>query len=252
MEGFSLFKRHINEIHKAASILIEKQQKTMPHWPELFMTDQGDERFKLEFHQPAIIWNAPLRGSSTSSTKRAIVMGGYFCIKDDIFISGSAFLEVYEIVRPEAKCQLSLLEAMHFDIEPNALHQSPFHPMFHVQFGTNNHWDVNTLKNRVAEIMRIEVDQIEIDRSKVMPTRDVRIPTPQMDYLSMLVMVVADYFCDKKAGHEVKKSFKNLIHKVMNSKNIARTGKQSRELEGRWTEPDKPFSAGHWYQESCK
>lgn len=179
-------------------------------------------------------------------------MGGYFCIKDNIFESGSAFLEVYDIIKPESKCRLSLLEAMHFDIEPNALHQSPFHPMFHVQFGTNNHWNVDILKGRVAELMKIEINQVEIDRSKAMPTRDVRIPTPQMDYLSMLVMVVADYFCDKKGTHEVKTGFKNLIQKVMNSKNIARTGKQSRELEGRWTDPDKPFSAGHWYQESCK
>lgn len=254
MEAYASFKRHVKDIHNAAAIVIEKQLLKKPVWPDLRESDAGDEGFKLEFPEPVIIWNAPMRGSSTSSSKRAIVMDGCFYFKGDAFDKGSASLEVYGMSRPDDGCKLELLESMHFDIEANALHQSPFHPMFHVQFGKNHRWNIADLQKRVAELARTDVDKVIIDRSIQMPTRDVRIPTPQMDYLSMLVMVVADFFCEKNSTHEVKAGFRRLIDKVANSKNTARVGRQGRELEGRWANPEngKTFGAVHWYQESCR
>lgn len=250
MEAFTVFKRHVQQIHDAAGVIIAKKQMDRPKWPELIAREEG-EGFKVEFSQPAILWNTPLRGSSRSSARRAILMDGSFNFKDAVFESGSACLEVYEIKAAGGKCELTLLEAMHFDIEPDAAFQSPFHPMFHVQFGKNNRWSLHELVERVAALNRMEVGDVTINRDIAMPIRDVRIPTPQMDYLSMLVMVVADYFCEKKDRHDVKAGFKNLINKVMDQNNIARFGRQSKTLEQRWVQAEKPFAAGHWYQESC-
>lgn len=251
MQAFTVFKRHVQQIHDAASVLIVKKQQEAPKWPDMVLKPEGDG-FKVEFPQPAILWNTPLRGSSRSSARRAIMMDGSFYFKDAVFESGSACLEVYEIKAAQGKCELNLLEAMHFDIEPDAAFQSPFHPMFHVQFGKNNRWQLNELIERVATLNRMSTANVTINRELAMPIRDVRIPTPQMDYLSMLVMVVADYFCEQKDRHEIKAGFKNLIHKVMDQNNMARVGKQSETLERRWASPEKPFAAGHWYQESCK
>lgn len=252
MVDYALFKRHVDDVHSAAKIVIQKQNAT-PVWPRLLSEDAGEAGIKVEFAEPALLWNAPLRGSSstTISSKRAIVMGGSFCFKEGVFDMASACLEVYSITRISGVCKLKLLEAMHFDTEPNA-QQSPFHPMFHVQFGKNNHWDVARLQARVAEAARVDISKIEIDRELLFATRDMRIPTPQMDYLSMLVMVIADYFCEKNSTREVKTGFKKILKKVMDSRNPTRYGRQSNRLAQRWSDQRaNPFCASHWYEESC-
>lgn len=253
MENFALFNQHVAGIHQAARIVIEKQQGSKAVWPALTLKDVDDEGLSIvEFAAPVILWNAPIRASSKATqTKRAIVMDGSFCFKKNIFDRGGASLEVYSVNRHQGGYDLHLLEAMHFDIEPHT-QQSPFHPMFHVQFGKNHRWDLAALQSSVADLTKLSAGQVTIHRQLAVPTRDVRIPTPQMDYLSMLVMVIADYFCEKNSTHEVKAGFKNLLKKVMNPKNSARNGRQSIRLAQRWgTQDAQPFCASHWYEESC-
>ena len=253
MENFALFKRHVDAIHSGIKMVIEGRG-SRADWPTLISKDAGDEGVKVVFCEPAILWDAPIRGSTSASLdKRAIVMDGSFYFKNGTFDKGSACLEVYRVVRPQGKgqCELELLEAMHFDIEPHAL-QSPFHPMFHAQFGKNNRWDLSDLRDRIARLARIDGGKVVINRDLMIPSRDVRIPTPQMDYLSMLVMVVADYFCEKNSTHAVRTGFRSLLKKVMDSKNVARSGRQSIQLEKRWnSQGGQPFCASHWYEESC-
>lgn len=251
MKNFALFKRHVLEIHGAAKIIIEKKQSKV-HWPELLFTNAGEEGFCVGFSDPVVLWDAPLRGSAGASLKRrAILMDGTFYFKEGNFDKGGAKLEVYSTIRKNGDCLVELLEAMHFDIEPDVV-QSPFHPMFHVQFGKNKNVDEAGLTARIAELARIEPHRVKLDREKISHTRDIRIPTPQMDYLSMLIMVIADYFCEKNSANEVKAGFRSLLKRVMDSKNSARDGRQSKQLEKRWTmENSSPFCASHWYQESC-
>lgn len=251
MNKFLLFQRHVNEIHDAARIVIEKRG-SKARWSNLILNNVGEEGWKVEFSEPVILWNAPIRASSpTTLTKRALVMDGNFYFKDEAFDKGGASLEVYSVTRSQDEYKLELLEAMHFDIEPCAP-QSSFHPMFHVQFGKNHRWNIDQLHARFVELTRVTSDKVKINRELKIHTRDVRIPTPQMDYLSMLVMVVADYFCEKNSTHQVKLGFKNLLRKVMDSRNTARNGRQSMRLEQRWAnQVASPFCASHWYEESC-
>lgn len=250
--NFSLFRRHVEDIHRAAGIVIARQQLSKVLWPELIQADKGQDGILLEFSKPAIIWNAPYRASSKGTAKRAIAMTGSFSFKDGVFDKGSAHLEVYSSLMFEGRLKLTLLEAMHFDIEPGEA-QTAFHPMFHVQFGKSKRWNDMILRDQVNLVSRIKSENIEVVRDVQMPIRDVRIPTPQMDYLSVLVMVIADYFCEKDSANEVKNGFRTLLKAVMNSKNSARGGRQSQVLEQRWIDhsADRPFSAGHWYGESC-
>lgn len=250
--NFSLFRRHVEDIHRTAGIVIGKQQLSKVQWPELIQTEKSKNRISLEFSRPAVIWNAPYRASSKGTAKRAIAMTGSFSFKDGIFDKGSANLEVYNSLIFEGRLTLTLLEAMHFDIESGET-QTAFHPMFHVQFGKSKRWDDMILREQVSLVSKIKNENIEVVRDVQMPIRDVRIPTPQMDYLSVLVMVIADYFCEKDSANEVKSGFQNLLKAVMNSKNSARGGRQSQVLEKRWVDhaADRPFAAGHWYGESC-
>lgn len=248
----SLFRRHVSEIHRAAGIVIARQQRSSVIWPEFKQIDNGADGTVLEFAKPAIIWNAPYRASAKGAAKRAIAMTGSFSFKNGVFDRGSAHLEVYESSIFEGRLTLTLLEAMHFDIESGE-EQTAFHPMFHVQFGKSKRWDDTTLRGQAQLLSRIKPENIEVIRDVKMPVRDVRIPTPQMDYLSVLVMVIADYFCEKDSAREVKIGFQGLLKAVMSSKNSARVGRQSQTLEKRWIDKttDRPFAAGHWYGESC-
>ncbi|MEE1889756.1 hypothetical protein [Pseudomonas carassii] len=250
--NFSLFRRHVDDIHRAAGIVISKQQLSNVSWPDFIQVEKGDEGTFLEFAKPAIIWNAPYRASSRGNAKRAIAMTGSFNFKDGVFDKGSAHLEVYESSISMGRLTLKILEAMHFDIEAGEK-QTAFHPMFHVQFGKSKRWDDAVLRDRVQHLARMRPENIDIVRDVQMPIRDVRIPTPQMDYLSVLVMVIADYFCEKDSANEVKIGFQSLLKAVMSSKNSARVGRQSQTLEQRWVNHtlDRPFAAGHWYGESC-
>jgi len=81
--------------------------------------------------------------------------------------------------------------------------------------------------------------------------RDLRIPTPQMDYMSVLTMVIADHFCDERWSTDVHRGFIMLLRQVMHASNPARSSKQSQNLEQRWNpELRGPFCASHWYAES--
>ncbi len=251
MTDFTSFARHIDDVHKAAKIVIEKKS-SKAHWPKL-KADSNEDEVLISFAEPVVVWNAPMRGSSGNTRiKRAIVMDGQFSFKGDVLDNGSANLEVYE-TNPSDDGQwiMTLLDAMHFDVEAKSL-QTPFHPMFHVQFGKNKRIDEAEICRIVSGLGRMDATRIQIIRSLATPSRDVRIPTPQMDYMSVLAMVVADYFCDTHSGREIRTGFRNLLKKVMHASNPARSSRQSRNLEQRWNPESRgPFCASHWYQESC-
>lgn len=251
MTDFASFARHMKDIHRTANIVIEKRS-SKGHWPDLKAEQTGEGEILVSFTEPVVVWNAPMRGSSGNTlTKRAIVMGGQFSFKGSILDNGAAHLEIYETAQDSGNWRMKLLDAMHFDIEAKSS-QTPFHPMFHVQFGKNKHIDEADVRRIVGKLGRIDENRIELIRSLETRSRDIRIPTPQMDYMSVLTMVVADYFCDTHSAREVRTGFRNLLKKVMHDSNPARSSRQSRNLESRWnSQSNGPFGAPHWYQESC-
>nr|WP_312477743.1 hypothetical protein [Achromobacter ruhlandii] len=252
MTDIARFSRHMDDVHKAAKIVIEKKS-SKANWPALKAEKIGENEVQISFAEPVVVWNAPMRGSSSNTRiKRAIVMDGHFSFSGEVLDHGGAHVEIYETAPADGgNWVMTLLDAMHFDIEGKTA-QTPFHPMFHVQFGKSKRIDENEIRAIVSRLGRMQVEQIKIVRSLETPSRDIRIPTPQMDYMSVLAMVVADYFCDSHSGREVRTGFRNLLKRVMHASNPARSSSQSRNLERRWNpETTSPFCASHWYQESC-
>jgi len=252
MTDFAKFKRHIDVVHKAANIVITNR-KAKARWPDLIEEDKGVEGKCIAFEKPAVLWDAPLRktGPDGGRAKRAIVMDGHFYFNGGVFDRGGAHLEVYSTTKGEdASWEMKLMETMHFDFEYKTP-QTAFHPMFHVQFGKSKRLSEDVISEIVCGLARINPDQLRLDRNLGAPMRDVRIPTPQMDYMSVLAMVIADYFCDSECSREVTTGFISLLRKVMLASNPARSSRQSQSLEQRWN-PDQrgPFCASHWYAES--
>lgn len=251
MTDFVKFKRQVEVVHNAANIVIANRNAKV-RWPELEEEDRGVEGKYIAFKNPAVLWDAPLRKTGVNSrARRAIVMDGHFYFDGDIFNRGGAHLEVYSTHKSsDGRWEMKLIETMHFDFEYK-LPQTAFHPMFHVQFGKSKRLDEAVIATIVCELARIKPDQLRLDRSIETDTRDVRIPTPQMDYMSVLAMVIADYFCDSHCSSEVTTGFITLLRKVMLASNPARSSRQSKNLEQRWN-PDQrgPFCASHWYAES--
>lgn len=252
MTDFKKFKRHIDVVHKAAEIVVANR-KAKAHWPHLTEEDTEGEGKHIAFERPAVIWDAPLRktGSGNGRVRRAIVLDGHFCFNGEVFDRGGAHLEVYSTCKDEdGSWDMTLLDTMHFDFEHRAT-QTAFHPMFHVQFGKSKRLEERMISEIVCELARIRSDQLRLNRSLNTPMRDMRIPTPQMDYMSVLAMVIADYFCDSECSREVTTGFISLLRKVMDAGNPARSSRQSQNLERRWNPALRsPFCASHWYAES--
>ncbi|MDR6696272.1 hypothetical protein [Stenotrophomonas sp. 1337] len=251
MTDFAKFRRQVDEVHKAATTVIESRNARV-RWQKLKEQDKGEEGKCIGFEHPSVLWDVPLRKTSVESRiKRAIVMDGHFYFTGDVFYRGGVNLEVYETRRQsDGMVNMNLLDTMHFDFEYNAM-QTAYHPMFHVQFGKVKRFDEDFIKKTVCELGSIEHEKMNLDRGLNTPMRDVRIPTPQMDYMSVLAMVIADYFCEGRSPAAVRNGFVKLLRQVMNASNPARSSRQSHSLEQRWTQCTRgPFCASHWYEES--
>ena len=251
MTDFLMFKRHLDAVHKAARVVIEKRN-AKARWPTLTEEDKGADGKCIAFDKPAVLWDAPLRKSSKDSRiRRAIVIDGHFIFKDESLSSGGVHLELYSTTKKDGGfVDMKMLDTMHFDFEPQSP-QTAFHPMFHVQFGKSKRIGAAMISEIVSQMGGIQAQKLSLDRTLDTPMRDIRIPTPQMDYMSVLAMVIADHFCDVEWSSDVHKGFINLLRQVMHANNPARTSHQSRRLESRWS-PDlrAPFCASHWYEES--
>lgn len=251
MTDFAKFKRHVGEVQRAANVIIEKR-KAKARWPTLREEDRGEAGKFFAFEKPAILWDAPLRKTGLDSrNKRAIVLDGHFYFKEAVFYGSGVHLEVYATERQaDGHVQMKLLDTMHFDFEPHS-NQTAFHPIFHVQFARSKRLKSEEIIPIVCELGNVSLEKLSLIRELDTPMRDVRIPTPQMDYMSVLAMVVADYFCDTNWSREVNRGFVQLLRQVMHASNPARSSSQSQNLEGRWMpQSDIPFCASHWYAES--
>lgn len=251
MTDFAKFRRHLDSVHKAADVVIKKRN-AKARWPNLTEEDQGEQGKCIAFDKPAVLWDAPLRKTDLDSRiRRAIVIHGRFQFNGNAFISGGVHLEVYSTTKKaEGRLEMKLLDTMHFDFESQVT-QTAFHPMFHVQFGKSKNIEAEVIGEIVCELGNIQRDKLVLDRELETPMRDVRVPTPQMDYMSVLAMVVADHFCSERWSSDVHKGFILLLRRVMHASNPARSSKQSQELEKRWNPELKgPFCASHWYAES--
>lgn len=259
MTKFGVFKRYWGDVGTKVDSIV-KRRGARAYIPALVhYEDKGDACYKLSFDAPAFFYNAPQKGSSTKtgqSHRQGIFIDGTFTVSEaggtTVLVNASCNLAIYdtEDITGESYT-LRLIDSMHFDME-NGETQSEFHPMFHVQRGHSVLITPDKIVSKVAEVTRLSSDKVRIvNDGSSMGSGYVRLPTPQMDYLSVLATVVADFFCSEgQSDRSTKDEFRALLKLLLGVRNIMRDGKPSQVLRKRWKNDEPPFSACHWYAES--
>ena len=252
MDSHIAFDRLYSELHRKLQVIARGANASVHFESRLIQTeDLGGIRFRLP--KPTLLWDVKQRGSSTSNRKVAIFVDGSFLIEGSHLAKLDSAFAIYAIEVQRSTSIIELKDAFHFDAEVEP--QTCFHPIFHVQRGVQKSLNLACLRSRIEELGLAERlgRQMEFREGNSSTfSRDVRIPTPQMDYGAVLVTIAADFFCEKNARNEIKAGFQQLLSVAMKS-GISVQGRSAKTLEGRWQGEGKaPFCAGHWYQESCR
>lgn len=253
MSAVSLFGRFWRDVGSDIKKVVKRHATLLfPDQLGLRDLDGGDQEIYL--HEPVMFYGAPLRGGSHKpGGRRALFVDGTFRVRATArgfdLVQAACNLVVYDTVEvANESYTLTLVDSMHFDIEP-ADAQSEFHPMFHAQRGYST---LITPAKVVAQAMmasHLPEDKIHLEGAE-MNLEFVRLPCPQMDMLSVLATVVADFFCNKdQTTRPEKDAFHALLKRVLGEKNPMRESLSSKALSRRWQDRP-PFAASHWYKES--
>lgn len=204
---------------------------------------------------PLLIWNAPTKGSSRPgrSTKQAIFVGASFDFSNiggtDVLTKGKCHLAIYRISQKGDTFKATLFDQIHFDME-NGRGQTEFHPIFHVQRGSENIEDSPKYHRMLAEAARTTPEKVIIDNAAPAASPYLRLPSPQMDFFAVMTMIMADFFCNRKQYSSSEASFKALLKLLKEDANIARQGESAAILRQRQLTATFD-SLAHWYAESA-
>lgn len=217
-------------------------------------SQQNDGMVIYKPKSPLIFHNVKQKASSSRSARFTIFIDGNFRFSRDqtklAMVSAGASISIYELNAAGEDITVNLFDALHFDFE-EVDGQKPYHPIFHVQRGGNKRLTDDVViegirKNRGA------LANIKILQNTVPGSHHLRIPVPQLDYFSVIVMVIADFFCnpaEKDKNKNMNIIFKDILKHLCDERNIARQGLAARALFGRnqnrgWA------SSADWYAES--
>lgn len=218
---------------------------------------EGEDVLRLEPSEPVCIFDAPQKGSSRKrglSHRQVIIVGGSFTFAMNgpappRMTKGECNVSIFDYEEvPGKSCKLTEIDAMHFDMEDVDAHTA-FHPTFHVQRGRSNTLSDGMIKSLVQKAARIDQEAIEVWREGSLGTPYIRIPTPQMDMLSALAVVAADFFCNGgDRDPKAKTLFQALLRLLVHQDNAAREGMSAEALRLR-ANRDGHTSSALWYAE---
>lgn len=251
MTEFARFERACTEIARhTTQIARANNAEVFQSHPRSLTGSDAAERV-YDFPSPTLLWNMPSRGSSRRTNNRAIFVNGAFVLRDDRLRKSYANMEIYSFTRNADRVRLSLVDAFHFDVE--TIPQTRFHPIFHVQRGRPHglQWTDDVRARLVSTAARISSENVTIDTQHWQSGADcVRIPTPQMDYFTTLVSIVADSFGGVSDRREVMRAFTALARFVLQLQTTEFRLSQSSELHVRQTRWASESSAACvWYEE---
>lgn len=217
-------------------------------------SQQADGTFIYKPKNFLVLHNVKQKGASNRSPRFTIFIdGGFRFARADgrlSMVSASANISIFSLTTKNEDITAMLFDALHFDFE-EADGQKPYHPIFHVQRGSNNRLTDNIVIDAIRR-KRGALVQVKMEPSKVHGSHHLRIPVPQLDYFSVIVMVVADFFCnpeEKDRNKNMEVIFKDILGHLCDERNIAKEGASSQILFGRnqnrgWN------SSADWYVES--
>lgn len=252
MSEFALFQRFWREVGNKIEQIVKERGGRLLFSDDLQIEHLLSGDRKIFIREPIMFYSAPYKGASTKpSARRAIFIDGMFKLRANggthDLVQAACNLVIYDTEElANQSYKLTLVDSMHFDME-DAQSQSEFHPMFHAQRGYSTMITHAKVVARSMAATHLTEDKIEvIDRDQSLDS--MRLPTPQMDMLSVLATVVADFFCHKDSNRRVKDAFHELLKKLLVHHNVARDCLSSRVLAQRWNSRP-PFAAAHWYKE---
>jgi hypothetical protein len=253
MSSPALFQRFWRDVGADIKVVVDRHA-TVLFPDEMGIRDVGGGEQEFYLHEPVMFYGAPLKGGSRKAGgRRAIFVDGTFRVRPIEggfeLVQGACNLVVYDSVEAaNTSYELTLIDAMHFDIEA-AEAQREFHPIFHAQRGYSTLITRDKVIGRAMAATRMTEDKIAVDDRPV-NLEFVRLPSPQMDMLSVLATVVADFFCSKEhSRRQEKDAFHCLLKRLLGEKNPMRESVSSKALSKRWGDRP-PFAAAHWYKES--
>lgn len=254
MDESGLFHKYWQEWESKLEALVRRRGARLS-FPALLGPSRNDEG-KVTFtpEEPLFIYNVPQKASSGKARRNAILVQGSFTFFETggglLMIEPRASISIYDI-RPDAggKLTAKLFDSLHFDVEP-AQKQKAFHPMFHIQRGADSNLTDDVVIRLLARQSKVPVEEIEILKGEVSGSPYLRLPSPQLDYFSVLVMVIADFFCNPDDPNpNVLVMFKSLLALLCDDRNIARQCESSGILFSR-SQSRGWASSAHWYAES--
>ena len=252
MSNIALFQRFWRLVGNKIGYIVREQNGRLLFSDDLRIELLASGDHMISILEPIMFYSAPYKsGSRKQNARRAIFVDGSFHLRanDGTFdlVKATCNLVVYDNEEVAGQSYtLKLVDSMHFDMEDSQL-QSEFHPMFHAQRGYSTMITHDKVVARAKTATRMTEEQITVipgDQS----LEFMRLPTPQMDMLSVLATVVADFFCHKKSSRPEKDAFHELLKNLLTHNNLARSGLSSQVLARRWNDRP-PFSAAHWYKE---
>ncbi|RAN82082.1 hypothetical protein B5P43_10410 [Bacillus sp. SRB_336] len=236
--------------------VVAKRGGAQLHFPLLTGPSEGaDGLVTYKPDSPLVLHNVLQKGSSGKPGRNSIFIEGSFTFRADVdawvMTSAGANISIFEVKHEDGKLIASLFDALHFDFE-KADAQKPYHPLFHVQRGGNSHLTDNIVIEHLKRQPGMSTATVEVAQGKILGSHHLRIPSPQLDYFSVLIMVIADFFCnpeEKDKNKNMAVLFRDLLKHLCDERNIARQGYASQVLFGRSRNRGWASSAD-WYAES--
>ena len=213
-----------------------------------------DGLFVYKPTSPLVLHDVRHKGSSGKAGRFSIFIDGSFKFRKEngslLMASAGANISIFELSNEHEDVKVKLFDALHFDFE-EADAQKAYHPIFHVQRGGNGCLTDDVVKGCI-QAHRGALSVVTVEQGKIPGSHHLRIPSPQLDYFSVLVMVIADFFCnpeEKDPSKNMKVLFKDILTHLCDARNIARDGIAAQALYGRnknrgWA------SSADWYAES--
>ncbi len=201
-------------------------------WPELNFEDTG-QGFRASMCSPLLMKMLPYRHAS-KNIMHVVIHGGFDFDRDaNSTIELLSYRTQIRYLKPERLSEplcVKSIDGYHFDMGATL---SRGHPVFHAQR------DGTVLKDEIVQYFQVEDDQHD-------PAfRQARIPTPQIDFVSALIMVIADHLvCDQKS----EKDFFDLVVKVRRAVplkvNLNNQAQLIKCIE------EKEMLLDHWYKQA--
>ncbi len=203
---------------------------SIQNWPE-FTYSEDEHHLHARMNKPVVLWNWPYK-SNSGKRCHIVINGDFTCHADtnsDIeLLSYCTQIGYFKPKIPSEPRTVTPIDGYHFDMEkitPRA------HPVFHAQ--------------RHEKVLLDELSSINLELGSAPPKptlHHVHLPTPQIDLVSALIMIIADHIvCD---GETENGFFKLACDARMHLPLKANLGRQAR-LERCINQQEMLLD--HWY-----